>query len=182
IRGEIDPGDPGLKEEGCMSNETPLGVVIGRLARADPDRPAITCGPDAVSRIELEARTNRLARAYRDLGVTQDSFVTIGLPNGIAFFEATIAAWKLGATPQPISSRLPAAERRAIIDLANPSLVVGVEPSEAPGRAAIPVGYEPDRSLSPGPLPPMVAASFKAPTSGGSTGRPKLIVATQASV
>jgi hypothetical protein len=28
-------------------------------------------------------------------------------------------------------------------------------------------------------LPPLVGASFKAPTSGGSTGRPKLIVATQ---
>ena len=162
-----------------MSDETPLGVLVGRLARADPDRPTVTCGEDTISRAELEARTNRLARAYRDLGVTRDSFVTIGLPNGIGFFEATIAAWKLGATPQPISSRLPAAERRAIIDLANPSLVVGVDPSEAPGRTAVPAGFEPDASLSSGPLPGVVGASFKAPTSGGSTGRPKLIVATQ---
>ena len=29
----------------------------------------------------------------------QDSFVTIGLPNGIEWFEAAIAVWKLGATP-----------------------------------------------------------------------------------
>ncbi|HXJ83837.1 MAG TPA: AMP-binding protein [Candidatus Methylomirabilis sp.] len=165
-----------------MSNETPLGMRVGRLAQADPERPAITCGADRVSRADLELRTNRLARAYSALGVTRDSFVTIGLPNGIEFYEATIAAWKLGATPQPISSRLPAAERRAIIDLADPSLVVGVEPSEAPGRAAVPAGFEPNASLSAGPLPPVVAASFKAPTSGGSTGRPKLIVATQAGV
>lgn len=162
-----------------MTTETPLGVLIGKLAQAEPRRPAITCGPDTRSRAELEARTNRLARAYRDLGVKQDSFVTIGLPNGVAFYEAVLAAWKLGATPQPISSRLPAAERRAIIDLANPSLVVGVDPSETPGRATIPAGFEPDPSLSSEPLPPAVAASFKAPTSGGSTGRPKLIVATQ---
>ncbi|HEV8143568.1 MAG TPA: AMP-binding protein, partial [Methylomirabilota bacterium] len=100
-----------------MSDETPLGVVIGRLAKADPGRPAITCGPTTRSRAELDARTNRLARAYRDLGVTQDSFVTIGLPNGIEFYEAVLAVWKLGATPQPVSSRLPAAERSAIIEL-----------------------------------------------------------------
>jgi len=162
-----------------VSDETPLGVLVGRLAREDPERPAISCAEDTISRAELEARTNRLARAYRDLGATRDSFVTIGLPNGIGFFEATIAAWKLGATPQPISSRLPAAERSAIIDLANPSLVVGVDPSEAPGRTTVPAGFEPDASLSSDPLPGVVGASFKAPTSGGSTGRPKLIVATQ---
>jgi bile acid-coenzyme A ligase len=93
-----------------------------------------------------------------------------------------IAAWKLGATPQPISSRLPTAERRAIVDLANPSLVVGVDSSEAPGRPTLPAGFEPDASLPPDPLPAAVATSFKAPTSGGSTGRPKLIVATQPAI
>jgi bile acid-coenzyme A ligase len=164
------------------STETPLGTVVGGLATADPRRPAITCGQITISRAELEARTNRLARAYRNLGVTQDSFVTIGLPNGIEFYEAVLAVWKLGATPQPVSSRLPAAERSAIIELASSSLVVGVDPSETPGRATIPAGFEPDRSLSSDPLPPVVAASFKAPTSGGSTGRPKLIVATQAGI
>jgi bile acid-coenzyme A ligase len=164
------------------TGETPLGVVIHRLAQADPARPAITCGPVTRTRAELEARSNRLARAYATLGVTKDSFVTIGLPNGVEFYEAVVAVWKLGATPQPISSRLPAAERRAIIDLATPSLVVGVDPSEVPGRATVAAGFEPDPSLSSEPLPPAIAASFKAPTSGGSTGRPKLIVATQAAV
>src|SRR5437773_43381 len=162
--------------------DTPLGVVLQRLAQTAPGRPAITCDGITRSRAELDARTNRLARAYAARGVTRDSLVTIGLPNGIEFYEATVAAWKVGATPQPISSRLPSAERRAIVELANPSLVVGVEPSETPGRSAIPAGFEPDASLPAEPLPPAVAASFKAPTSGGSTGRPKLIVATQPAV
>jgi bile acid-coenzyme A ligase len=162
-----------------VSEETPLGVVFRRLAQAAPDRAAVTSGGVTRSRAELEARTNRLARAYQALGVTPDSFVTIGLPNGIEFYEAVLAAWKAGATPQPVSSRLPAIERRAIIDLANPSLVVGVDPGEAPGRASVPAAFEPEVSISPEPLPPLMAASFKAPTSGGSTGRPKLIVATQ---
>jgi bile acid-coenzyme A ligase len=162
--------------------ETPFGVLVGQLAQAAPGFPAVTCDGVTISRAELEARTNRLARAYRTLGVTPDSLVTIGLPNGIGFFEAAVAAWKLGATPQPISSRLPAAERRAIVDLANPSLVVGVDPAESSGRPTLPAGFEPDPSLPADPLPPAVATSFKAPTSGGSTGRPKLIVATQPGV
>jgi bile acid-coenzyme A ligase len=162
-----------------VSDETPLGVLIGALAAAEPRRPAITCEGRTLTRAELEARTNRLARVFAAKGVTRDSFVTIGLPNGPAFYEAMVATWKLGATPQPISSRLPAAERRAIIELANPSLVVGVDPGEAPGRATVAAGFEPDPALSAEPLPPLIAASFKAPTSGGSTGRPKLIVATQ---
>ena len=162
-----------------MDQETPIGVLIGRLAQAQPDRAAITCAEESISRAELEARTSRLARAYATLGVTRDSFVTIALPNSIGFFEAILAVWKLGATPQPISSSLPSAERRAIIELANPSLVVGVDPSEAPGRKSIPAGFTPDRSLPSDPLPGLIAQSFKAPTSGGSTGRPKLIVTTQ---
>ena len=162
-----------------MTTTTPLGTLIGALAEAAAHRPAITCGAATHTRAQLEARTNRLARAFAARGVKQDSFVTIGLPNGVEFYEAVVAAWKLGATPQPISSRLPPVERRAIIELANPSLVVGVDPAETPGRATVPAGFEPDASLSADPLPPAVAASFKAPTSGGSTGRPKLIVATQ---
>ncbi len=95
---------------------TPLGVAFGRLADADPDRPALTHEGGTVSRRELDQRSNRLARAYARLGVEQDDFVTIGLPNGIDFYEAVLATWKLGATPQPISARLPAVERAAIIE------------------------------------------------------------------
>jgi bile acid-coenzyme A ligase len=72
--------------------ETPFGTLLGRLAQADPHRPALTCEGVTISRAEVEARTNRLARVYEKLGVTHDSLVTIGLPNGIGFFEAAIAA------------------------------------------------------------------------------------------
>lgn len=88
---------------------TPLGVAVARLAAAASGQRAITHEDRTITRGELERRTNRLARAYAGLGVRPDSFVTIALPNGIAFFEATIAAWKLGATPLPISARLTAA-------------------------------------------------------------------------
>jgi bile acid-coenzyme A ligase len=41
----------------------------------------------------------------------------------------------------------------------------------------VPAGFEPDAGLDDGPLEDRVATYWKAPTSGGSTGRPKLIVA-----
>lgn len=153
-----------------------IGEGFAALAAADPDRPAVSCGEVTVTRAELEARTNRLARAFEKLGVTPDSFVTIGLPNGIEFIEATLAAWKVGATPQPISDRIPSVERQAIIELATPSLLVGVDPSDAGGHPSVPAGYQPDSNESTDPLEPRIARSLKAPTSGGSTGRPKLIV------
>ncbi|MGZ4548359.1 MAG: AMP-binding protein [Blastococcus sp.] len=162
-----------------MTQSTTLAEHFAALATADPDAPAITCAGSTVTRRQLEQRTNRLARAYQQLGVTPDSFVTIGLPNTVEFLEAAIAAWKCGATPQPVSYRLPARERQAIIELAEPSLVVGVAAEDAAGHPAIPAGYEPDPALSDAPLGEAAAASWKAPTSGGSTGRPKLIVSTQ---
>jgi len=154
----------------------PIGAAVRWLAEQHPDRPAITEVPvdgahvqrvRTVTRLELEKRTNRLARTYECLGVSEGTFVTIGLPNGIEFYEAAIAAWKLGATPQPVSHKLPEREIREIIELANPSLVVR-EP------------IEPDAGASDEPiLPDRTAPHYKAPTSGGSTGRPKLIVSGQ---
>ena len=151
--------------------------ALADKAAENPTRPAITCGDHTVTRDELESRTNRLARAFADLGVTHGSFVTVALPNSVAFYEACIAAWKLGAIPQPVSYRLPDRERQAIVDLAESSLVVGVDAAAHPGRRTVPIGYEPDASIDDSPLPDTTAPAMKAPTSGGSTGRPKLIVA-----
>jgi len=151
-----------------------ISRIITLQAERDPHRPSITFEGRCVTRTELDRRTNRLARAYQTMGVGQDDFVTVALPNGIEFYEACIAAWKLGATPQPVSARLPKAELDAIVELAQPKLVVGAAAS-AIGKA-VPIGFEPDQSLSDAILPDTRPAAWKAPTSGGSTGRPKLIV------
>jgi len=155
----------------------PFIRILRELADADPAAPAITCGDHSVTRSELEARSNRLARAYEELGVGFGDFVTIGLPNSVDFYAAMIACWKLGAVPQPISYRLPAVERQAIVELANSKLVLGVPEGEHGDRVCVPSSFEPDAALDDGPLPEKLSPSMKAPTSGGSTGRPKLIVA-----
>jgi len=146
------------------------------LAERDPEGVALVHGERRVTRAGLERRSNRLARAYAARGVVADDLVTLALPNGCEFFEACLALWKLGATPQPISSRLPELERRAIVELAQPRLVVGVEPGEYGDRPQLAAGFEPDASLSDAPLPDRLPRQVRAMTSGGSTGRPKLII------
>ncbi len=153
-----------------------VGRLISDNAAADPDRPAITHEGSSISRRELDLRTNRLARVYRSMGVTEGDMVTVALPNSIEFYEACLATWKLGATPQPVSARLPRPEREAIIELASPALLVGAVPDEHPELMVLPARYEADPSVSDRPLEDRIARYWKAPTSGGSTGRPKIIV------
>jgi bile acid-coenzyme A ligase len=155
------------------------GRRIEELARQDPGAPAVLCEGAQISRGELERRANRLARAYAARGVGPGRIVTLALPNGIELVVACIATWKLGAVPSPISPALPRPERDAILERAGPALVVGVPPGEAGGRAALPAGFEPDAALSDAPLPDATSPHERALASGGSTGRPKLIVPAQ---
>jgi bile acid-coenzyme A ligase len=150
--------------------------ALAMHAERDPDGVAVVCEGRRATRRALELRSNRLARAYAARGVGRGDFVTIALPNGIEFVEAAIAAWKLGAIPQPVSWRLPQRERSAIALQAKPALMVGVEPGAHPSHACLAAGFEPEPGLSDAPLPDAVSPARQALASGGSTGRPKLIV------
>jgi bile acid-coenzyme A ligase len=153
------------------------GRVLAWLAEEAPERVAVVHGEERATRRDLEVRSNRLARAYAERGVGPGTLVTIALPNGIEFLVATLAVWKLGGSPQPISARLPEVERRAIVALAKPALIVGVAPDEyGEAFASVPPGYAPDPALSDAALPDVVPPYSRTMTSGGSTGRPKLIV------
>ena len=150
--------------------------MLRRLAAAEPDRPTLTYRDETLSRAEFLDRAERLAALFADRGVTEGSTVTIGLPNSIGFLESVFATWALGAVPQPISDRLPPLERAAIVDLANPALVVGPPPS---GDGTRPVLESVPGQLPAGSFTPGLSPEWKLMTSGGSTGRPKLIGATQ---
>src|SRR5215831_9594158 len=132
-----------------------------------PNRLAVTDPTRTVTRAELEAQSLATAHELARRGVVAGGNVTIALPNSVAFVATTIACWKLGATPQPVSARLPKRELDAIIELAKPRVVV-----DAPIDVA---GFD------DAPLPDAISDPFKAMTSGGSTGRPKLILANQPS-
>ena len=146
--------------------------MLRRLATAEPGRPALTYRDETLTRAEFLDRVERLAALFAERGVTEGSTVTIGLPNSIGFLESVFAAWAVGAVPQPISDRLPPLERAAIVDLADPALVVGAPP---PGQGTRPVLESVPGQLPAGSFTPGVSPEWKLMTSGGSTGRPKLI-------
>ena len=158
-----------------MDQPISLGARLGQLARERPDRPAVSDVHRTVSWRELDLRTNRIARGLEKVGVRQGDLVTIGLANSVDFVEACYGLWKVGATPQPISHRLPAAEAEAVMDLAKtPILLAATSASGERPHYDIPalLALSDDDS----PLEDRIAPIYKAPTSGGSTGRPKLIL------
>lgn len=158
------------------NNPLPIGELLAYHAARDPDKPAISFNGTTVSRAELDARSNCKARQLAGLGVGEQDIVTIALPNGVEFFETSLAVWKLGATVNPVSYRLPPAEISAIVEIARPRLVVGAAPVGQARWAHLAAQSEVSSEFSTEPLPTKIANIWKIMTSGGSTGRPKLIV------
>lgn len=153
-----------------------LGDVPERnAARLGPDRWAVRHDEDVLSWAELANRALRRAHALAAAGVRQDDFVALALPNGNAFYEWTYALWKLGATPAVLSPRLPLAELLPIIKTLGPRLVVAQDPVTIAAAGALPMDYGREYATTT-PLPSRLAKHWKAMSSGGSTGRPKIIV------
>ena len=88
----------------------PIGTQFSALAERSPDEPAVTCEGRTLTRGELDTSTNRLARAYAELGVGQGDYVTIVLPNSIEWIQAALAALEARrGSPAAVG---PAARRR----------------------------------------------------------------------
>lgn len=150
------------------------------LARQHPDAPAVSCAGHSLTRSELRSAANRLARELQSYGVGHGDFVTVALPNSVDWFVAYIACWNLGAIPQPVSAKLPDRELAAIVELAASKVVIGAPESASAllseNTVELPIGHVTGPEFSDEDLPDATSPAWKAPTSGGSTGRPKLIV------
>ncbi len=152
----------------------PLAQLLDVQAERDPQRTALTCGPTMLSRAELATRARARARALQSAGVQDGDFVALALPNGTTIIELAFGCWMLGATPAPLSHRLLPLELQSLLEVLRPRLVVG-EPAAA-GPAVVDEQALFEQTLADAPLPVRVASHVKAIASGGSTGRPKIIV------
>lgn len=155
-----------------------LGAKLKQLAELKPDAPAVSCGDVTLTYEQFHRLSNRVARGLAAKGVKFGDLVTLGLPNSTDFAVACWGIWKLGATPQPVSFRLPKGELEAIMDLAKTPVVI----AEFDHQIDRPLLSVPDLlalSDDDSDLPDVTAPVSKAPTSGGSTGRPKLILSGQ---
>ncbi len=163
---------------------TSFGARLRQLASAHPDSVAITLvSPDGaeehVTWAELDSGVDAAAAGLAARGLTADSLLIVALPSGRAHFHAVLAGWRLGACVLPISHRLPGPERDQILDLARTwrrTLVVTGEPLPRRDHVTVRTMY----GEAGGPAPAdVVPHPGKAICSGGSTGRPKIIVDPQ---
>jgi len=168
-------------ETGQPADGAPLGAVLSAHAALTPNRPAVTFGARTISFAELDLLANRRARQLGELGIGQDDRVIVSMPNGPEFIECVFAVWKLGATICPVSHRLTGEEFAAIVELAEPAAVLSDEVRQSPCSLQIAIDGPPPEHLSGDPLPPRSARPGRILGSGGSTGRPKLVVDPYAS-
>ena len=163
----------------------PWGTRISQLAAEHPAKAAIVFAPqdgrrhETTSWRELDEGSNRVARLFQDQGLDENSTLVIGLGNCPTHLLAAIAAWKCGALVLPVSSRMPAPERDAILALAQPQLVVS-EWADIPHanlrESDLRRASAANAPHSPAPLAAICAHPGKAIGSGGSTGRSKIII------
>ena len=160
----------------AMPNPRAVGQLLNIHAARDPDLPALTFEGVTLTRGELASRVNRRARVLAKAGVAEGDFVAIALPNSAAFLELAYAVWQLGATPAPLSHKLPAAELDGILDLLKPRILVIEDPTRAGRWPSLTEAETYDPQADDTPLPEIASKHLKAIASGGSTGRPKVIV------
>ncbi|HVA59218.1 MAG TPA: AMP-binding protein [Mycobacteriales bacterium] len=153
-------------------------AILRAAALAGPDEPAVvTVAPDGtertLSRAELDATSDVMAAGLARLGVAPRSRVAVGLPNGAEHVLACSAVWKLGGCVLPLDPAAPPPERDGHLALFDPEVVVAHWP-DLPGTVT---GAQLSDSARAVPaLPDVVADPGKAIGTGGSTGRPKLLV------
>ena len=116
---------------------------------------------------QLDQWSASWARYLIGQGVDHNQLVAYSLPNGPDFFALTFGIYRAGAIPAPISNKLPKIEQEAILETMQPAFFVD--------------DFVPEENFPPAPpfpvsVPYPIAASWKACTSGGSTGTPKVIV------
>lgn len=151
-----------------------FGQLIADYVARKPTDTAIRYGGDHISWSELNERSTARALQLRDTGVRPNDFVAIAMANGIAHHEMALAAWKAGATPCILPSKLPANELAQILEVARPSVVIRIGAPLSRVPQIDPAAPPPPATGAP--LGDLAPRYFKAVASGGSTGRPKLIV------
>ncbi|WP_116364056.1 AMP-binding protein [Parahaliea mediterranea] len=154
------------------------GRALQEYARQRPDETVLLCAGDdgscpALTRRELDEWTSRLAHRLQAEGAGRGRLVAIVLPTCIEHMVAVFAAYKAGATPFPVSNGMPPAERDAMLALADPVCVI----SDQADLQGITRADMAALDHFPATLPQAeVPNPIKAVGSGGSTGKPKLIV------
>jgi acyl-CoA synthetase (AMP-forming)/AMP-acid ligase II len=103
-----------------------LGGVVGEAARRFGERPAVVAPSGWMLTYEaLDRISDELAAGLHQRGLRTGDVLALALPSSPEYLLAYIAAAKLGAITAGINPRLADEQRRALLDVAGPRLVLG---------------------------------------------------------
>src|SRR5690349_5627765 len=102
-----------------------LAGVSAEAGRRFGDTPAYVA-PDGepLSYADLDRRSDAAAVGLLHHGVGEGDVVALLLPSSLAYVIAYVAAAKVGAITAGVNQRLSEPEQRAVLDVAQPKLVV----------------------------------------------------------
>ncbi|MFE9727904.1 amino acid adenylation domain-containing protein [Streptomyces sp. NPDC005794] len=182
---------------------TDLPTLFAAWAGRTPSAPALTDGGTTLDYAELDARSNRSARALLELGVGPEDFVALAVPRSADLVVAVLAVLKSGAAYLAIDPDHPAERTSYILDDCRPAAVLSTTAVREAlhgtlGEAADEVPWllldpSPTGAAAAGlPTAPVTDADRRAPLlpdhpaytvyTSGSTGRPKGVVVSHANV
>ena len=114
--------------------------VVSAAAARRPDAPAIVSAQGRLSYGELEARANKLARHFRDLGIGPEDVIALWMTRSPWLVVAALAALKAGAAYLPMDPANPRDRLLFMVDDSAAELVVTEAAlAEHAGQARCPV-------------------------------------------
>lgn len=116
-----------------------LSAVISRSVSWFADRSAVVDGDRALSFLEVDRRSSRLANALRGSTPERNARVALLLPNRLELLEIDLAITKAGFVKVPINTRLRNEERSFVVDDSGAAVLI-FDGAEEESVAAVAAG------------------------------------------
>ncbi|RDI25353.1 non-ribosomal peptide synthetase [Lentzea flaviverrucosa] len=153
----------------------PVPDLFARQVTAAPGAIAAVFGDEQLTYAELDARSDRLAAALAQRGVSREDVVAVALPRSLDLLVAVLAVLKAGAAYLPVDTAYPAERVEFVVTDSGARLVLANAATEA-ALACLPTPLlRVDEPLPEGARPcgPLLAGTAYVIYTSGSTGLPK---------
>lgn len=165
--------------------QTNIGLFLTKRARLNPDKPGLVFEGREITYRELNARANRAANGFAEIGVKPGDRVGVLMANSPEFLECFFGLAKIGAIVVPLNWRLTASELAYIAgDAGISALAYGANHAQTvaamregiPAKTYVAVGDAPAGDHDYAAF--TAAASDAEPQAAGAAGDPLVIMFT----